>query len=45
MSKKRNTIPVIDAVVNLQTTEALNYRPSDRREFYVEKMKVDAQVF
>ena len=45
MSKKRNTMPVIDAVVNLQTTEALNYRPSDRREFYVEKMKVDVQVF
>ena len=45
MTDKKNLIPVIDAVVNLQTAEALEFRPSDRREFYIEKIKVDTDVF
>ena len=45
MTDKKNLIPVIDAVVNLQIAEALEFRPSDRREFYVEKIKVDTDVF
>ena len=38
-------LAAIDAVVNLQTEEALSYRPSDRREFYVQKMGVDEGTF
>jgi predicted TIM-barrel fold metal-dependent hydrolase len=36
---------IIDAVVNLQTPEALKYRPSDRKSFYIDKMNVDPDVF
>ena len=38
-------LAAIDAVVNLQTEEALSYRPSDRREFYLQKMGVDEGTF
>lgn len=35
----------IDAVVNLQTPEALAHRPADRRDFYVGKIGVQEQAF
>ena len=38
-------VKAIDAVVNVQTTEALSYRPADRREFYVDKIGVDDKTF
>ena len=38
-------LAAIDAGVNLQTEEALSYRPSDRREFYLQKMGVDEGTF
>ncbi|UCE30925.1 MAG: amidohydrolase [Burkholderiales bacterium] len=38
-------ISAIDAVVNLQTEEALAHRPADRRGFYVEKIGVDEGTF
>ncbi|MDP6644618.1 MAG: amidohydrolase family protein [Rhodospirillales bacterium] len=38
-------VAAIDAVVNIQTEEALSYRPPDRREFYVEKLGVDEGTF
>ena len=31
-------LAAIDAVVNLQTEQALSFRPSDRREFYVQNI-------
>jgi uncharacterized protein len=38
-------IAAIDAVVNIQTAEALSHRPPDRREFYVEKLGIDEGTF
>ncbi len=38
-------VKAIDAVVNIQTEEALGYRPDDRREFYVDKIGVDEGTF
>ncbi len=38
-------VTAIDAVVNLQTEEALSHRPADRRGFYVEKIGVDEETF
>ena len=38
-------VAAIDAVVNLQTEEALSHRPADRRGFYVEKIGVDEETF
>ncbi len=38
-------LAAIDAVVNLQTEQALSFRPSDRREFYLQKMGVDEGTF
>ncbi|MDA1101703.1 MAG: amidohydrolase family protein [Proteobacteria bacterium] len=35
----------IDAVVNIQTPEALAHRPDDRTEFYKEKIGVDGGTF
>ena len=42
-----NTLPVtaIDAVVNIQTQEALAYRPEDRRGFYVEKLGISEKTY
>ena len=45
MINKNDKIRIIDAVVNLQTPEALEFRPSDRRSFYVDKMNVDSSIF
>lgn len=45
MINKNDKIRIIDAVVNLQTPEALEFRPSDRRAFYVDKMNVDSSIF
>lgn len=38
-------VKAVDAVVNIQTEEALSYRPGDRREFYVDKIGVDDATF
>ena len=38
-------VKAIDAVVNIQTEEALSFRPSDRRIFYVEKLGIDEGTF
>ena len=42
-----NSFPVkaIDAVVNIQTEEAMAHRPKDRENFYLDKIGVDAQTF
>lgn len=42
-----NSFPVkaIDAVVNIQTEEALSYRPKDRQSFYMDKIGVDKKIF
>jgi len=45
MGTPEKSIEIIDAVVNLQTPEALKYRPSDRKAFYVDKMNVDQNFF
>lgn len=45
MSNSELPVAAIDAVVNIQTAEALSYRPSDRREFYVEKLGIDEGTF
>jgi len=45
MSNSTFPVKAIDAVVNIQTAEALSYRPSDRREFYVGKIGVDDTTF
>ncbi len=38
-------IAAIDAVVNIQTPEALANRPDDRRQFFVDKMGLDEETF
>jgi predicted TIM-barrel fold metal-dependent hydrolase len=45
MSNKSFPVKAIDAVVNIQTEEALSFRPSDRRIFYVEKLGIDEGTF
>ncbi|MCP5367602.1 MAG: amidohydrolase [Hyphomicrobiales bacterium] len=45
MSAAPFDIPAIDAVVNIQTAEALSHRPADRRQFYVDKIGVDEGTF
>jgi hypothetical protein len=45
MSDTPFQVKAIDAVVNIQTKEALSHRPSDRRGFYVEKLGVDEETF
>lgn len=45
MSDARFPVKAIDAVVNVQTEEALSYRPSDRHGFYVEKLGVDEGTY
>jgi len=38
-------VKAIDAVVNIQTEEALSFRPDDRREFYLDKIGIDEGTF
>ena len=45
MAKSPLPVKAIDAVVNIQTEEALSFRPADRRGFYVEKLGVDEDTF
>ena len=45
MSNKSFPVKAIDAVVNIQTEEALSFRPSDRRIFYLEKLGIDEGTF
>ena len=45
MSNMSFPVKAIDAVVNIQTEEALSFRPSDRRIFYVEKLGIDEGTF
>jgi len=45
MSNLSIPVKAIDAVVNIQTEEALSFRPSDRRIFYVEKLGIDEGTF
>jgi predicted TIM-barrel fold metal-dependent hydrolase len=45
MSNNFFPVKAIDAVVNIQTKEALGYRPSDRQDFYVDKIGVDEKTF
>jgi predicted TIM-barrel fold metal-dependent hydrolase len=45
MSNLSFPVKAIDAVVNIQTEEALSFRPSDRRIFYVEKLGIDEGTF
>jgi len=45
MSQSNFPVAAIDAVVNIQTEEALSYRPADRRGFYVEKLGVDEGTY
>jgi hypothetical protein len=45
LETSKASIKIIDAVVNLQTPEALEHRPSDRKAFYVDKMNVDTNIF
>ena len=45
MTTKDFPVAAIDAVVNIQTEEALSFRPPDRREFYVDKLGVDEGTY
>jgi len=45
MSKISFPVKAIDAVVNIQTEEALKYRPKDRQNFYLNKIGVDEKSF
>jgi predicted TIM-barrel fold metal-dependent hydrolase len=45
MSNMSFPVKAIDAVVNIQTEEALSFRPSDRRIFYLEKLGIDEGTF
>jgi len=45
MSNNGFPVKAIDAVVNLQTAEALSHRPKDRRGFYVEKLGVEEDTY
>ena len=45
MTNGKFPVAAIDAVVNIQTEEALSFRPSDRREFYVDKLGVDEATY
>ena len=45
MSDSRFPVKAIDVVANLQTVDALNLRPDDRRAFYVDKIGVDDGTF
>jgi len=45
MSNTSFPVKAIDAVVNVQTEEALSFRPADRRGFYVDKLGVDEGTF
>jgi uncharacterized protein len=45
MAKSPLPVKAIDAVVNIQTEEALSFRPADRHGFYVEKLGVDEDTF
>ena len=45
MSKISLPVRAIDAVVNMQTDEALSYRPEDRQGFYLDKIGVDQETY
>lgn len=45
MAKFSFPVKAVDAVVNIQTKEALANRPEDRRGFYVNKMGVEEATF
>ena len=45
MPKISFPVKAIDAVVNIQTEEALKYRPKDRQNFYLNKIGVDEKSF
>jgi len=45
MSAENRDVAAIDAVVNLITAEALAHRPPDRRDFYRDKIGVDAATY
>lgn len=45
MSDTSFPVAAIDAVVNLQTDEALSFRPADRRAFYTDKIGVDEGTY
>ena len=45
MSKISFPVRAIDAVVNIQTDEALSYRPEDRQGFYMDKIGVDNETY
>ena len=45
MSKTSFPVRAIDAVVNIQTDEALSYRPEDRQGFYMDKIGVDKETY
>jgi predicted TIM-barrel fold metal-dependent hydrolase len=45
MGASETGIGAIDAVVNILTEEALQYRPADRHAFFVEKIGVDEDTY
>lgn len=45
MGAEAPDVAAIDAVVNLMTAEAVALRPRDRRDFYRDKIGVDAQTY
>ncbi len=45
MSNNPFPVKAIDAVVNIQTKEAISYRPKDRANFYIDKIGVDQKTF
>ena len=45
MSNNPFPVKAIDAVVNIQTKEAISHRPKDRGNFYIDKIGVDQKTF
>jgi len=45
MAASETSIGAIDAVVNIMTEEALQYRPDDRHAFFVDKIGVDEDTY